>query len=194
MKTGASDLVAAAAAQAGAGALDQGAMGPARPLAELHLWPHRSLAPKGFVWVIVITASLLALPLLAVLGSAVLWGLLPFLVAALAGLWYAINRNNRDRGQLEILKVWPARLDLARHDPGRAARHWTANPYWVRVAIRPSGGPVPQYLTMAGAGREVELGAFLDPSEREALYHQLLALIGRLRENGSGDPEPRSGQ
>lgn len=167
-----------------------GGASDAEPLAELHLWPHRSLGPQGFAWVIAIAAGFLLLPLLAVLGSSALWGLLPFMAAAVAGLWYAISRNNRDRAQLEVLEVWPARLDLARHDPGRATRHWSANPYWVRVAIRPTDGPVPQYLTLAGSGREVELGAFLDPTEREALYHQLLSLIGRLREAGSGDSEP----
>ncbi|NBQ49967.1 MAG: DUF2244 domain-containing protein, partial [Marivivens sp.] len=46
------------------------------PLAELHLWPYRSLPKAGFVWFVGGTVALLSLPLLAVIGTAVLWGLL----------------------------------------------------------------------------------------------------------------------
>lgn len=182
VKAGASDIGANANTAVGQSAV---------PLAELHLWPHRSLAPTGFAWVIVITASLLALPLLAVLGTAVLWGLLPFLAAALSGLWYAINRNNRDRGQIEVLRLWPNRMHLVRHDPGRAPREWQENPYWARLTLHKTGGPVPKYLTLAGSGREVELGAFLDPAEREDLYRTLLRGLGQLREAGLSQSDPR---
>ena len=40
----------------------------------LHAWPHRSLTQRGFVWFLGTTAALIALPLLAILGSPVLWG------------------------------------------------------------------------------------------------------------------------
>ena len=51
----------------------------------LHLWPHRSLNQRGFVWFIGLTAALIALPLFGVIGSPVVWALLPFLLAAIWG-------------------------------------------------------------------------------------------------------------
>ena len=65
-----------------------------------------------------------------------------------------------------------------------APRHWEANPYWTEVRIYPEGGPVPQYLTLKGAGREVEIGAFLSPEEREALYPEIGRLIARAAAAG----------
>jgi uncharacterized membrane protein len=35
------------------------------------------------------------------------------------------------------------------------------------------GGPVPNYVTLTGDGREVEIGAFLSEEERIALYGDL---------------------
>jgi len=52
---------------------------------------------------------------------------------------------------------------------GATPLDWEANPYWVRVALHAKGGPVPNYLTLSGGGREVELGAFLSPPERVEL-------------------------
>ena len=46
-------------------------------------------------------------------------------------------------------------------------------------------GRVEKYLTLEGAGREIELGAFLSPWERETLYAEILATLGRLRLTGS---------
>ena len=60
----------------------------------LHLWPYRSLPRRGFVWFIGGTAALLLLPLIAVLGSPVLWGLLPFLLGAVGAIWWALNRSS----------------------------------------------------------------------------------------------------
>ena len=41
-------------------------------------------------------------------------------------------------------------------------------------------GHVEKYLTLEGNGREIELGAFLSPWERETLHAEIGAL-GRLR-------------
>lgn len=146
----------------------------------LEAWPHRSLPPAGFAWVIGLTAGGLALPLLAVLGTAVLWGLLPFAVLAVWGLWHAIRRSYRDGAMREVLELAPGRLRLVRSDPGRPDRVWQTNPYWVRVSLRRTG-PVEDYLVLTDGRREVELGAFLTPGERRALHDDLDRLLAELR-------------
>lgn len=140
---------------------------------ELHLWPHRSLPKRGFVIFIGATSALLLLPLLAVLGSPVLWGLLPFLAGALALTWALLQRSYRDGEVLEELVLSESTVALTRHDPRRPARHWDANPHWVQVSLHPKSGPVPNYLTLRGGPREVEIGAFLTEPERLALYDEL---------------------
>lgn len=143
----------------------------------LHLWPYRSLPRKGMVWFIGGTAALIALPLLVLLGSPVLWGLLPFLVAAIAAIFWALNRSYQDGEILEILLLAPDHIHLSRQGPRRKYAEWQANPHWVKVNLAAAGGPVPQYLTLQGNGREVELGAFLTPDERKALDIELRALL-----------------
>ncbi|MFV0428969.1 MAG: DUF2244 domain-containing protein [Arachnia sp.] len=147
--------------------------------AELRAWPYRSLPRRGFVWFIGVTAALLCLPLLAVLGTAILWGLLPFMAMVVAGIWYALHRSYRSGETCEYLRLDRDRLQLTRDDPGRASREWTANPYWVRAILR--DGPVEDYLTLTDGGREVELGAFLTPGERRTLHGQILRRLADLR-------------
>ena len=143
------------------------------PVCRLTLRPHRSLPRVGFVWFIAATATLSLLPLLAVLGSPVLWGLLPFLLLALAAIWWALQRNHRDGDISEALSLWPDHIALVRTGPRGAKADWSANPYWVTTALHPTGGPVANYLTLRGGDREVELGAFLSEPERLTLRADL---------------------
>ncbi len=144
----------------------------------LEIWPHRSLPRTGFVWVIGLTAGALALPLLAVLGTGVLWGLLPFAALAVWALWQAISRSYLRPHEVMVLAR--DRLELVRSDPGRPDRTWRTNPYWVRVALR-RNGPVEDYLVLTDGQREVELGAFLSPEERVALHGELDRKLTGLR-------------
>lgn len=147
----------------------------------LHLWPHRSLTQRGFVWFVGATAGLIGLPLFGVLGSPVLWALLPFLLAAVWAIWYALRKNGRDRDIVEDITLAADRITLVRHGPKGQRQAWEANPYWVRVTLHATGGPVPNYLTLKGEGREVELGAFLSEEERVALHADLRDRIPQLR-------------
>ncbi|WP_295537165.1 DUF2244 domain-containing protein [uncultured Thioclava sp.] len=152
---------------------------------ELHLWPYRSLPRKGFVTFIVIFVTLISLPLFAVLGRVALWWLLPFIMATVAGVWWAISASYRTGEVREVLSFSPQKLHLTRHDPGRAkARDWEANPHWVRVEMHAKGGPVPDYLTLLGGPREVEIGAFLTPEERRTLHNELTRQLAELRAPG----------
>lgn len=146
--------------------------------AVLHIWPHRSLPRQGFVWVIGLTAGFLALPLIALLGSRVLWGLLPFVVLVVWALWSAIRRSYC--APSEELHLTRAALTLTRHDPGRADRLWRTNPYWVRAELR-HDGPVEAYLVLTDGQRQLELGAFLSPEERQTLQSELNRRLAALR-------------
>ncbi len=151
------------------------------PLAELHLWPYRSLPRRGFVLFIAATSAMLALPLIAVLGTMVFWGLLPFLLAAVWGVWRALSHSYRQGELTEVLRLWPDRIEIARRAPDGQEQRWQANPYWVRVTLHSAGGPVPDYLTLKGDGRAVELGAFLAPEERRALKDEIDTCLAGLR-------------
>lgn len=149
--------------------------------ARLDLWPYRSLPARGFVVFIAVTSAMLLLPLLAVLGTALLWGILPFVMLAVGGVWWAIRRNNRDASLTEVLTLSPDCIALTRHAPDGGEQRWQANPYWTTVHLYPTEGPVPNYLTLQGEGREVELGAFLSAEERSELAGELRQRLARQR-------------
>ncbi len=142
-------------------------------VAELHLWPYRSLPRRGMVWFLGLTTALLALPALVLIGSPILWGVLPFLLGAVWAIWAALNRSFRDGEIVEVLRLTPDTAHLTRHGPRGRLQEWQANPHWVQVSLHATSGPVPQYLTLRGAGREVEIGAFLTEAERVSLNGEL---------------------
>lgn len=152
----------------------------APPLAVLHLWPHRSLPKRGFVGFIAATFILVLLPLLAVIGTPVLWGLLPFILATLGLMWALLQKSYRDGEVLEELTLWSDRALLTRSGTRGKPLSWEANPYWISLHLHEKGGPVEKYLTLKGSGREVELGAFLSADERQELYAILSDLLPQI--------------
>ena len=148
--------------------------------ARLELKPHRSLPLRGFVVFIALTATMFLMPLLGLVGTALLWGILPFALLAIGGVWWAITRNYRDGTLTEVLTLGSDRAELVRRAPDGQEQQWQANPYWVTVQLYPTGGPVPDYLTLKGDGREVELGAFLTAQERRALAPEIEARLRAL--------------
>jgi len=146
----------------------------------LTLWPHRSLPPRGFAIFIVISCAMLSLPLGALVGTAMLWIMLPFLALAVGGIWFAIMRSYADGSLCEELTLCDDHMRIVRHNPRGAPQTWEANPYWVRLDLHAEKGPVENYLTIKGAGREVELGAFLSPEERLELHGELARELGRI--------------
>lgn len=145
----------------------------------LTLWPYRSLPQRGFVWFIGVTATLMALPLAAMLGTTIWWGLLPFIALTMLGIWIALQRSYRSGETREELLLSREKLEVRRRDPGRPDRIWQTNPYWVRVTLR--SGPVEEYLTLTDGQREIELGAFLTPEERQSLRDELSRRLNETR-------------
>lgn len=140
---------------------------------EMQLWPHESLPARGMAAFVLGTFTLALVPSFAVLGSPLLWGLLPFVLLAIWGLYFALQRNHKARQITETLTLGAKDLTLIRIDPDGATRRWACNRYWVSVQHYDDEGPVPHYITLRGSGREVEIGAFLSEDERVTLYDDL---------------------
>lgn len=113
------------------------------------------------------------IPLIAVLGSILLWGLLPFLLITVLGLWLAFEMNYRARSVFEVLTLNKTQAHLVHHDPRSGDQEWSCNRYWARPEMHTRGGPVPHYVTLIGNGREVEIGSFLSEEERITLFDDL---------------------
>lgn len=143
----------------------------------IELWPHNSLPPNGFAGFILATFTLITLPLYGLIGTAVFWALLPFLMVTLGMIWVALRRSYFNRQILERLTLDSEEIELVRHNPSGATQSWSCNGYWAKVQLHPKGGPVPNYVTLSGNGREVEIGAFLSEEERKALYDDLRNVV-----------------
>ena len=143
----------------------------------IEVWPYNSLKPKGFVLFLGSTFVLISLPLFNVLGTTVFWGLLPFLLVAFMGVWFALRQSLNDRQILEQLTLSREEIALIRQNPTGEHKRWVCSPYWAKLKIYETEGPVANYITLTGNGREVELGAFLSEDERKTLYEELEQLL-----------------
>ena len=149
----------------------------------IELWPYNSLKPKGFVFFLGATFALIALPLFNVLGTKVFWGLFPFLFLTLVGIWFALRKSLKDRQIIEQLTLYKDELVLIRQDPTGEQKEWACSPYWSKLKMYDNEGPVANYITLSGNGREVELGSFLGEDERKELFHELNRLLKKLNSN-----------
>lgn len=152
---------------------------PGSPRQELKLWPYESLPARGMAAFVLVTFAMILLPAITVLGTPILWGLLPFLMLAVWGIYFALQRNHKSRQITEVLTLDSDQARLVRTDPKGRTQIWEANRYWTRVIKYDSEGPVPNYVTLKGANREVEIGAFLAEEERIALYDDLKRALER---------------
>ena len=140
---------------------------------ELRLWPHNSLPPRGLAAFVLVTFAMILIPVITLLGSPVLWGLLPFALLAVWGINHALHRNRKARQIVETLTLDSEAAQLIREEPSGAKREWDCNRYWTTITKYEKDGPIPNYVTLKGKGREVEIGAFLSEDERVSLYDEL---------------------
>ncbi|WP_299771918.1 DUF2244 domain-containing protein [uncultured Tateyamaria sp.] len=152
---------------------------PEAQVQELHLWPYNSLPQRGMAAFVLATFTLILIPTLPLLGSVVLWGLLPFAMGAVWAMYFALRRNRRARQIIEVLTLDADETHLTRTDANGEVQEWDCNRYWTKVTKYEDEGPVPHYVTLKGKGREVEIGAFLSEEERIALYDDLTRALRR---------------
>ena len=139
----------------------------------LYLSAHNSLTPSGFVKFISITSVMMLIPIFAFLGHMFLWIIAGTLGLTLLAVWTALTASWRRGKVSEVLEIWTDQVRLKRTNPDGSIQEWDANPYWTEISIIKKDGPVPNYLTLRGNGRTVELGSFLSEDERPIVANEL---------------------
>lgn len=148
-----------------------------RPLYQVRLWPNRSLTPGLRASMLGLVAGGVSVPLLAFAATPAFWVLAPFAALPPVLLWLSFRRSDTDGRLVETLSLWRDELRVERQEPRGRTWRWTAEP--ARVRLRLHDRPIDSYLTLKGAGREIELGAFLSPDERVALAGEIEAALTR---------------
>ncbi|MBU2980863.1 DUF2244 domain-containing protein [Lentibacter algarum] len=139
----------------------------------LTLRPHRSLPIRGFAIVFLSIFLFAMIPLFGLIGTSLLWGMLPFVLLTLSGLYWAFMHTYRTGDAREVLHITAEQVTLTHTPPKGPPLTWECNTHWARAQIYVKDGPVPHYITLAGNGREVELGSFLSEDERKQLIGEL---------------------
>ncbi|MEP1768523.1 MAG: DUF2244 domain-containing protein [Sulfitobacter sp.] len=145
----------------------------------MQLWPHNSLPARGMAAFVLTTFTLISIPVLPLLGSPILWGMLPFTLATVWGVFWALQRNHKSRQIREELVLGEQTAQLTHTTASGAVQKWDCDRYWTQVTKYEDEGPVPHYITLRGKGREVEIGSFLSEDERIALYDDLRRALHR---------------
>ncbi|HET8942746.1 MAG TPA: DUF2244 domain-containing protein [Rudaea sp.] len=144
--------------------------------------PHRSLSRRGMVWYLVVQS----IAALAFSAAAAWFGIVLaplFAVLELLILGYCLDRVWRNLGKGQIIALTSSQLEIAATaaDSPVACFH----PYWVKVRLEPGRWRGwPSRLMVGSHGREVEVGAFLNDTERSDLAYRLTQLLERERRNG----------
>lgn len=146
----------------------------------LTLWPHRSLPHRGFAAFVLFAFLAGTIPLYGLLGTVLFWGILPFVILMVWGLWFGLQKSYRDGEVFEALSVAADTLHLSHQRAGGDALEWSCNVYWARAELHVHGGPVPNYVTLTGNGRMVEIGSFLTEEERKTLYAELSDFLSKI--------------
>ena len=157
------------------------ALRPDQPLFDAELTPHRSLSPRGFLFLMTGVCFISFTGGLAffLMGA---WPVIGFLGADVLLIYLAFKINYRRGRLVERLHLTRDKLTVSRVWPGGRARSWEFQPNWLQVICNdpapPATGPhgvgaagMPANvkdnpLILRSHGRSLTIGSFLTHQER----------------------------
>ncbi len=155
-----------------------------KAILSITIWPHRSCSRENFHLLILFIACGLLLPPLLFFDLRLALSILPFSFVSISLLLFFSEKNYLDSQLRERLRIFPENIELHREEPKGDIRTWSANPFWTRVNLY-KDGPIENYLTLIGNGKEVEVGSFLTPKERKDLKHLIEDSLQKLKSQDS---------
>ena len=150
------------------------------PLFSALLTPHRSLSGTGFFVVMGLIAgiSFVGGVVFLIAGA---WPVIGFLGLDLALVYWAFRANYLAAAAYEEVTVTPSELRVRKVTARGKIAEWSLNPVWVRLERETHEEYGLLRLSLVSRGKNLVVGSFLGPAEKESLAKALSAAIGEAK-------------
>jgi uncharacterized membrane protein len=149
---------------------------------DLELRPNRSMPQRHFWLLMAGVAAIFALMGLRFLFLGA-WPILPFMLADLALLWWAMRASYRSGRASEHLRLDEDGLELVRIAPHGRARRTRIEPMWATVELERLSDEENR-LWLRSRGDLHPLGQFLSPAERAEIAQVIERGLATFRKRG----------
>ena len=143
------------------------------PSIKIRLAPNRSLDAHGTKVVFAVVACGFLLPIIPFIGSPIGTTLTIFSGLTFYLFLTLLQRNFQQGSTFEEILISKDKITVVHQEKNKEQMTWECNPYWTKVHLDINNPKLKNYLTLAGKGRRIELGAFLSPDERLELRDKI---------------------
>ena len=143
------------------------------PSIKIRLAPNRSLDSHGTKVVFAVIAFGFLLPIIPFIGSPIGTTLTIFSGLTFYLFLTLLQKNFQQGSTFEEILISKNKIIVVHQEKNKEQMTWECNPYWTKVHLDINNPKLKNYLTLAGKGRRIELGAFLSPDERLELRDKI---------------------
>ena len=143
------------------------------PFINIRLVPNRSLGSNGTKVVFAVIACGFSLPIIPFIGSPIGTTLTIFSGLTFYLFLTLLQKSFQQGNTFEEILISKNKIIVIHQEKNKEQKAWEGNPYWTRVNLDFNNPKLKNYLTLAGKGRHIELGAFLSPGERIELRDKI---------------------
>ena len=140
---------------------------------KMRLAPNRSLDSYGTKVVFAVIACGFLLPIIPFIGSPVGTTLTIFSGLTFYLFLTLLQKNFQQGSTFEEILISKRKIKVVHQEKNKDRLTWECNPYWTKVHLDINNPRLKNYLTLAGKGKRIELGAFLSPDERLELRDKI---------------------
>ena len=147
----------------------------------IRLAPNRSLYSYGTKLVFLVIACGFLLPIIPFIGSPIGTTLTIFSGLTFYLFLVMLQRNFQQGSTFEEILISKSKVVVVHQEKNKKQKIWEGNPYWTRVTLDINNPKLKNYLTLAGKGRHIELGAFLSADERVELKDKIQNALAKAK-------------
>ena len=151
-----------------------------KPEFEALLVPHRSLGRSGFIILMVfVSFSCITSGVFFLLAGA--WPVMITMGLDVLAIWIAFKLNYRSGRIYEEIKIWPHQVLVRKVSPSGKAKEHMFNPFWVKFDVDRHVEYGVMAMKLREKGRVLELGSFLNPTDRKSFSFAFSAALASVR-------------